>query len=135
MSKKLSDTAFWLPNIYGALDQYIELLDRLDQTKDPSHLLPYLDIPEEMRPHFEDLFQRHKLKSISRKPPSYQLSDYLQRLWIAVDHVKSAVRRHEPRDDAIAKAAKDYRVDHRALTSALLGKHRPLRVAQRRSSK
>jgi hypothetical protein len=119
-SKKLSDTAFWL-ELWGTADRYINLLDNLDQTKDPMLLLPYLNVPEEMRPHFEDLFTRLKFKSVNKRTPSYQLTDKLQRVWIAVDQVRSSWRRGVPRDDAITKAAHDYRLDRTALVSALEG--------------
>jgi hypothetical protein len=131
-SRKLSDTAFWLTDEM-ATNEYFNLLDNLDQTKDPSLLLPYLNIPNEMRPHFEELFTRLKFKSVNRKPSSYQLTGKLQRVWLALDQVRSAMLRGVSRDDAIAKAAKGFRIDRTALVSALEGRHRSLWAAQRRA--
>jgi hypothetical protein len=52
-SRKLRDTAFWLEDMSS---EYITLLERLDSTRDPRLLLPYLKVPAAVRHHFADLF-------------------------------------------------------------------------------
>ena len=97
-SKELSDNAFWLPDVP---DEYIDLLDALDRTKDPTLLLPYLKVPEAARPHFEDLFARLEFKTRKGRradaKKSYKPSDELIRLKMARDQVRAARRRGMPR--------------------------------------
>jgi hypothetical protein len=129
-SQKLSDTAFWLPDLP---DEYITLLDKLDHTRDPRLLLPYLKVPEAVRPHFADLFERLAFKSRSRKLPSYQRTDKQKRLLMAVEAVRRERRRGVFRADAIAKAQRNYGVAADTIGAALSGKHYSFRKATARA--
>jgi hypothetical protein len=111
ISRKLSDNAFWL----GLPDDLIELLAALDRTKDPKLLLPYLKVPKSALPHFADLFDRHRLKSRSRRTPSYLPTENIVRLMLARDHVKGRARGIS-REAAIESAARRYRCPPQRLT-------------------
>lgn len=122
-SEKLADRAFWLPDIP---DEYIELLDKLESTKDPRLLLPYLKLPKAVLPHIIDLFDRHKLKSVSRRTPSHYVSDEIIRLWVAVNQVKQR-QRGISKKDATRRAAAQFRLSPAALRLALNGRHTSFR--------
>jgi hypothetical protein len=130
LSKKLADTAFWLPDVP---DEYIELLDAIDRTKDPRLLLPYLKVPAAVRPHLKDLFDRLEFKTRKGRradaKKSYRPSDDLIRLKMARDQVRSRRNRGMPREEAISKAIQQWRVDRDVLESALANKHTALRKA------
>jgi hypothetical protein len=124
LSNELSDNAFWLNLDFPT--GWIDLLDKLDRTKDPRLLLPYLNVPEVVRPHLADLFDRHTLKSRTRRTPSYQRTPAQLRLGLAVDHVKNR-KRGESQKAAIDDAVREWGVSHSALTKALKGRHAAFR--------
>jgi hypothetical protein len=105
----------------------LDLLYRIDETKDPGLLLPYI-LPcfqHEVRPHIKDLFERHVFKSRSRRTPSYRLTEQQQKLLVAV----SAVRY---RGVTFAKAAQLYGIEPDTLRLALKDQHSSLRRGRRR---
>ncbi len=107
---------------WGALPpEYLHLLYRIDHTKEPRLLLPLLNVPPEVRPHFVDLFERLEFKRRIKKTPSYMLTEHQQRLLAA----KSAVKDLGWRTD---KAARFYGVERTSLETALRpGAHSSLR--------
>jgi hypothetical protein len=128
LSHRLSDTAYWLEDIP---DFYIELLDKLDRTKDPKLLLPLLRVPKAVLPHFADLFDRHTLKRHSRRTPSYQRTDLQVCLMLALGQIKQRPKAVTLME-AIEKAAQDFQVSRAALANAYYGKHTSLRRVKRR---
>src|SRR5262245_15095792 len=81
---RLSDYGSMWAECAALPPEYLDLLDQIDRTKEPRLLLPLLNIPPEVRPHFEDLFTRLEFKSRSRKTPSYRPSDAQQKLLCAL---------------------------------------------------
>jgi hypothetical protein len=141
MSKKLSDRAFWLADEYDLPtlpDPLIDLLAEIDKTKDPMPLLGLLEslgLPKAALPHFRDLFDRWKFaprNRHSRRPPSYQLTDNQIQLRMAVEQVRSAVKRGASLEDAKTEAEQFWRLDSTALTAALANDHRSLRDANKK---
>lgn len=129
-SKKLADNAFWLPEVP---EKYIELLDAIDRTKDPRLLLPYLKVPEAVRPHLKDLFDRLEFKTRKRRRAdarkSYRPSDDMIRLKLARDQVRAWKRRGMSHEEAITKAIQQWLVGHDALEAAVRNEHTSLRDA------
>jgi hypothetical protein len=125
MTKELR--GFWLDD--EVADEYVELLEQLDATKDPKLLLPYLKVPDAVRPFFEDLVDRHKLRSVSRKMPSYKRSDEMIQLWLAGYYVINRPR-DTPRAVAIAEAVQRFNVTTHNLELALDGQHASLNRAK-----
>jgi hypothetical protein len=139
-SQKLSDTAFWLEDLP---DGYIDLLAKIDSTKDPMPLLPLLNVPKAALPHFKDLFKRLEFRLRKRRgaptTPSYQRTDYLIRLWVAHRQVVNR-RRGVSRADAIKEAValanlrrtatRQRRVTADAIKYVLRGKHVSYRNAK-----
>jgi hypothetical protein len=65
--------------------EYFEVLAKIDATNDPRLLLPYLNVPARVLPHFQDLFERKQFtrrkgktgqRSV-RRDPSYMISEKL----------------------------------------------------------
>jgi len=112
----------------------LDLLDQIDETKEPRLLLPLLNLPPEVRPHFVDLFERLEFKSRSRKTPSYRPSDAQQKLLGALYDVKNRGR-GVTRAQAIADAAGIWGISESALKLAVKGQHTSLRHQGRRGRK
>jgi hypothetical protein len=80
-SKKLADTAFWIDDIPSDI---IELLDRLYRDKDPTLLLPCLNVPEATQPYFGDLFDRMRLQVKKRGLPKFRMRESVIKMHVAV---------------------------------------------------
>ena len=115
----------------------LDLLDQIDNTKNPRLLLPLLNIPPEVRPHFEDLFdrlvfvQRKVRKRRNRRTPSYRPNDHQQKLLGALWGVRNR-RPGVTKDQAIAEQVQFWGITESALTKAVEGKHTSLRHKGRR---
>lgn len=143
-SQKLADNAFWLEDMSS---EYITLLERLDATRDPRLLLPYLKVPAKVRPHLVDLFERLEFKTRKGRradaKKSYRPSDELIRLKLARDAVRAAKRRGMSHEAAITEAIQAFDLLRRkpkprqtdlektraVLEKALLNQHTALRRA------
>ena len=75
---------------------WFQLLEKLDRTKDPALLLPLLNVPDHVRPHFEDMLARryrlhyrpHQGKTLpSYLPMSLTAADVELGAWL-VQHLK-----------------------------------------------
>jgi hypothetical protein len=107
----------------------LDLLDQLDNTREPRLLLPLLNIPPEARPHFEDLFDRlvFKLRNKeSRRTPSYRPSKQQQKLSGALWEVDNRPRT-VTKDKAIEAAARSWGINKTALALAAKGQHTSFR--------
>jgi hypothetical protein len=109
------------------------LLEKLDNTRDPRLLLPYLKVPEAVRPHLEDLFERLEFKTRKGRradaKKSYRPSDDLIRLKMARDAFRAARRRGRPREEAITEVIQQWQVKREGLEAAIRNKHTRLRRA------
>jgi hypothetical protein len=135
-----SDQIPWT-NVPEADYGYLNLICEIDQDKDPSRLLPLLNVPETVRPYFEDLFDRlefRKRRGKGRSIPKYTLSDENIRYYLAMNQVRrrnSHVRKGPKvsRAAAIATAAENYQLDPKSLDRALReGGYSSLRHALKR---
>ena len=112
--------------------ELLDLLDQIDETKEPRLLLPLLNLPPEVRPHFEDLFDRLVLvervvhKRRGRRTPSYRPNDHQSKLLGALWGVKN----RSPgvtKAQAIAEQAQFWGLTENALKRAVEGRHTSLR--------
>jgi hypothetical protein len=134
-SKRPTDnTYFWVPDCKSEtsnkyepeLAEYINLLDKIDSTKDPRLLLPLLKVPAAVLRHFEDLFERLEFKTRKKRradaQKSYKPTPYQIRLMLAVSQVVNRGR-SVARAAAITEAAAEYKLEVDKLTLALDGHH------------
>jgi hypothetical protein len=113
---------------------WFQLLQKLDQTKDLTLLLPLLNVPDFVRPHLEELLRgRH-----GRAVPSYlPMSEKSAAIELMADFVR-AFKDEGGSDKEVefitAKLANG--IDRRQLNDALTGKRSALRSqAQRRAAR
>jgi hypothetical protein len=131
-TKPSDNTYFWIPERQSSskyepeLADYINLLEVIDSTKDPRLLLHLLKVPDPVRRHFEDLFERLEFKTRekrrSRAQKSYKPTDYQIRLMLAVSQVVNRAR-GVVRATAITEAAAQYELEADKLTLAVAGHH------------
>ena len=106
----------------GLSPEFMDLLDQIDQKKEPRLLLPRIlssFSPEEQR-HIKNLFERNEFKSRSRKTPSYRPSYDDMELLNAVLVVKNY-------GWTVTDAVRFLGVKRSPLFKALTGKHSSLR--------
>jgi hypothetical protein len=104
---------------------WLELLEKLDQTKDPSLLLPLLDVPDHVRPHFEEMLgKRLKLRCRTghgRSVPSYHAyTEALAGVELAVEFMRRLRAAGVAKEDR-TKIASWLDVDQNRLSDALKG--------------
>jgi hypothetical protein len=113
----------------------LDLLDLIDQKKEPRLLLPLLNLPPEVRPYFEELFERlvfierRVSKRRGRKTPSYRPTDHQQKILCALWSVKNR-ERGKTQAQEIADQAQYWGISESALKLAAQGRYPSLRAAK-----
>jgi hypothetical protein len=112
---------------------YYTVLEHIDATKDPTPLLQLLNVPDSMRRHFKDLFERLVFRvraGKGRAIPSYTLSAKQRRIAFAMERFRTLrLRKKLARKEAIARAAGEFNIDPKTLDNSLKKGHGSLRRA------
>ena len=118
--------------------EYFEVLAKIDATNDPRLLLPYLNVPARVLPHFQDLFERKQFtrrkgktgqRSV-RRDPSYMISEKLFYLPAVMAEYHEARRKGASVAEAKAVAREGCpSVSEKDIDAVIKGQHRAYREA------
>jgi hypothetical protein len=114
--------------------KWVAILMKLD-AGDLMALLPLLNVPEEVRPHFEDAFKRLKLKRRKGRPPipSYMpMAENEAAADLAAWIVRYLTARGAPEDKASEYMSLIYKVPPSKLEAVLKGKASGVRNLRKR---
>ncbi len=118
--------------------EYFEVPAKIDATNDPRLLLPYLNVPARVLPHFQDLFERKQFtrrkgktgqRSV-RRDPSYMISEKLFYLPAVMAEYHEARRKGASVAEAKAVAREGCpSVSEKDIDAVIKGQHRAYREA------